>query len=145
MLAIINAFEEWRHHLEGATHQIVVCSDNIALKHFMTKRKLNPRQGRWATFLSGFDFVIKHNPGKTNKADGLLRRPDLKPAANSDKEEVLLLEQMFRSTEMEITLMGEDEEFLNQLRTPAPPPNVQKKINESGWTIEEGIIHDKDG
>jgi hypothetical protein len=47
MLAIINAFEEWRHHLEGAAHQIVVHSDNIALKHFMMKRKLNPRQGRW--------------------------------------------------------------------------------------------------
>jgi hypothetical protein len=53
---------------------------------------------------------------------------------------------MFRSTKMEITLAGEDEEFLNQLRTLALPPNVQKKIDnpESGWTIEEGIVHDKE-
>jgi hypothetical protein len=107
---------------------------------------LNPRQGRWATFLSGFDFVIEHNPGKTNKADGLSHRPDLKPTADSDKEEVLLPEQMFRSTEMEITLTGEDEDFLNRLQIPALPPNMQKKIDdpESGWTIEEGIVHDQE-
>jgi hypothetical protein len=37
MLVIINAFEEWRHYLEGVTHQIIIHLDNITLKHFMMK------------------------------------------------------------------------------------------------------------
>jgi hypothetical protein len=107
---------------------------------------LIPRQGRWATFLSAFNFVIEHNPGKTNKANGLSHRPDLRLAANSNKEEVLLPEQMFCSTEMEITLAGEDEDFLNRLRDPTLPPDIQKKVGdpESSWTIEEEIVYDKE-
>jgi hypothetical protein len=53
---------------------------------------------------------------------------------------------MFCSTKMEITLAGEDESFLNRLRTPALPPNIQKKLDDPkfGWTIEEEIIYDKE-
>jgi hypothetical protein len=47
---------------------------------------------------------------------------------------------------MEITLAGEDEEFLNQLRAPAIPPDIQKKLDDpkSGWTIEESVIYNKE-
>jgi hypothetical protein len=75
LLAIVNAFTEWRHFLEGATHQITVLSDHLNLKDFTTTMKLNRRQARWAEKLSSYNFVITHIPGKSNgRADALTRR-----------------------------------------------------------------------
>jgi hypothetical protein len=40
-LFIIDAFEEWRHLLEGAQHTITVYTDNKNLEYFMSARVLN--------------------------------------------------------------------------------------------------------
>jgi hypothetical protein len=47
---------------------------------------------------------------------------------------------------MEITLAGEDEDFLNQFQDPILPSDIQKKVDnpESGWTIEEEIVYNKE-
>ena len=75
LLAIVNAFQEWRHYLEGAAHQITVLSDHKNLKEFTSTMKLNRRQARWAEKLASYDFIITHIPGKTNgRADALTRR-----------------------------------------------------------------------
>jgi hypothetical protein len=75
LLAIVNAFKEWRHYLEGAAHQITVLSDHLNLKEFTSTMKLNRRQARWAEKLAAYDFVITHVPGKSNgRADALTRR-----------------------------------------------------------------------
>ncbi len=75
LLAIVRSFEEWRHLLEGASHPVIVQTDNEALKFFMTLRILSRRQARWAEFLARFDFRIDYRPGKKNKADGLSDAP----------------------------------------------------------------------
>ena len=41
LLAIILALTHWRHLLEGARHPIRICTDNQALKYFMTNRTLS--------------------------------------------------------------------------------------------------------
>ncbi len=46
LLAIVRSFEEWRHLLEGASHPVIVQTDNEALKFFMTLRILSRRQAR---------------------------------------------------------------------------------------------------
>ena len=76
MLAIVSAFKQWRHYLEGSRYPITVLSDHANLRFFMTTKELNGRQARWAEKLSAFDFVIQHRPGAKNPADAPSRRPD---------------------------------------------------------------------
>ena len=71
LLAIVDSFQEWRHLLEGATHQVTVYTDHKNLEYFMSTRVLNWRQARWNMSLSRFDFGIVHRPGN-NKAYQML-------------------------------------------------------------------------
>jgi len=41
LLAIVDAFEEWRHLFEGAQHEIIVYSNHKNLQYFITVRVLN--------------------------------------------------------------------------------------------------------
>ena len=76
LLAVVEAFKQWRPYLEGAQHAISVIVDHANLKGFMKVKQLNGRQARWATFLAPFDFTIEHRAGKKNPADAPSRRPD---------------------------------------------------------------------
>jgi hypothetical protein len=52
-----------------------VLSDHLNLKTFLTTKKLNRREARWAQKLASFDFIITHIPGRENgRADALTRR-----------------------------------------------------------------------
>jgi hypothetical protein len=77
MLAIIRALGEWRAELEGLQREdrFEIITNHRALEYFMTTKKLNARQARWADFLSRFHFTIKYRPGKENTlADALTRK-----------------------------------------------------------------------
>jgi hypothetical protein len=80
MLAIVRAFQEWRHYLQGAKHTTTVYTDHKNLEYFTTTKVLNRRQARWAELLSTFDFQIVYRKGTSNgKPDALSRRPELRP------------------------------------------------------------------
>jgi transposase InsO family protein len=79
LMAIWAAFKHWRHYLEGVSEPTLVMSDHLNLTGFMDVVKLNGRQARWAMYLAGFDFEIKHMAGKRNPADAPSRRPDYAP------------------------------------------------------------------
>jgi RNase H-like domain found in reverse transcriptase len=51
---VICALEEWRAELEGLQRKerFEISTDHRALEYFMTTKKLNVRQARWAEFLS---------------------------------------------------------------------------------------------
>ncbi|KAL5499281.1 hypothetical protein ACEPAH_1799 [Sanghuangporus vaninii] len=99
LLAIVKALSNWRHHLEGAKHEIRVISDQANLRYFMGARKLSGRQARWATFLSRFRFRIEYRPGtKNSRADALSRRPDYEQGQEDQPEQVLLPPELFRTT-----------------------------------------------
>ncbi|EDN02416.1 hypothetical protein HCAG_00280 [Histoplasma mississippiense (nom. inval.)] len=82
LLAIVAAFKNWRHYLEGSQYPIQVWSDHANLQYFMTTKELNRRQARWAEALSAYDFVLLHRPGSKNPADGPSRRADYSEAYN---------------------------------------------------------------
>ena len=49
--------------------------DNSGVKLIFSQPDLNARQARWLTFLSEFNFEVRHIKGKENKvADALSRR-----------------------------------------------------------------------
>ena len=76
MLAIVEAFKQWRHYLEGARHQILVLTDHHNLKKFIETKQLSGRQIRWAQELSRYNFIIDYRAGRKNPADGPSRRLD---------------------------------------------------------------------
>ena len=77
-LAVIRAVKKWRPYLEGAKHKFIILTDHAALRWlFSTKDTPNRRVMRWITELQGYDFDIRHLPGKVNIADPLSRKPDL--------------------------------------------------------------------
>ena len=56
LLAIVTAFQQWRHLLVGAVVRIIVWSDHRNLQWFMSSNVLNRRQSRWSLFLSELMF-----------------------------------------------------------------------------------------
>jgi hypothetical protein len=58
LLAIVQAFEEYRAELEGLANPTQVYSDYKALEYFMTTKNLSARQARWAELLSQYHFKI---------------------------------------------------------------------------------------
>lgn len=80
LLAIFEAFQIWRHYLEGSRHTVNVVTDHKNLEYFSTTKMLTRRQARWSEFLSSFDLVIRFRPGKLGaKPDALTRRSDVYP------------------------------------------------------------------
>ena len=85
LLAIIKCFEQWRPELQSTELPIKVLTDHKSLEYFMTTKKLNRRQARWAEFLADFNFVITYQAGKFHtKADALTRRPGDRPESEED-------------------------------------------------------------
>jgi len=80
LLAVVDAFKEWRWYCEGATHQVQVYSDHQTLEYFTTTKVLNRRHARWAQELASIDFRIYYRPGTQNgKPDALSRRSEYRP------------------------------------------------------------------
>ena len=75
LLAIVQAFEEWRPELEGSAEPVEVITDHKALDYFMRSRLLSRRQARWSQFLTPFNFKICYRPGSQNGPAYLLSRP----------------------------------------------------------------------
>ncbi|KFY17373.1 hypothetical protein V491_05014, partial [Pseudogymnoascus sp. VKM F-3775] len=89
LMAIVLSIEHWGQYLRGVMQPIQVLTDHNNLRYFMTKRRLNGRQSRWAESLSRYDFVIEHQPGKANPADAPSRRPDYKPEGDEEDSQFL--------------------------------------------------------
>src|SRR5882724_5383106 len=78
LLAIFEAFKQWRHYLEGSTLPIDVVTNHRNLQYFSTTKILTRRQARWSEYLSAFNLVIQFRPGKLGtKPDTLTRRWDV--------------------------------------------------------------------
>lgn len=114
LLAVVRCFQEWRHHLEGATFTVVVLTDHNNLRWFLSTKTLTGRQARWAEFLAGFDFIIQYRPGvAAGIPDALSRRPDHMPQDAVEREHRIFTEEQFLNAtkvvhqQIENALIGE--------------------------------------
>jgi len=74
LLAIFEAFRNWRHYLEGSASPIDIVTDHKNLEYFSTSKVLSCQQAWWSEFLSQFNLVIRFRPGKLGgKPDALTR------------------------------------------------------------------------
>jgi hypothetical protein len=91
LLAIVSAFEHWRHYLVGAKEVVEVCCDHKNLLFFQKHRILRPRHSRWSLTLSEFAFRINFISGiDNNVADALSRRSDYIEREDEQQPEALL-------------------------------------------------------
>ena len=81
LLAVVAAFKQWRHYLEGSLFPVEVLTDHNNLRGFMKLKELTPRQARWALKLAAYDFEMTHRAGNANPADPPSRRPDYEGAS----------------------------------------------------------------
>lgn len=156
MLAIIRALEEWRHYLEGTSHTFEIWTDHKNLEYFMTAQKLNRRQARWSLFLSRFDFILHHRPGKRSlKPDALSRRPDHGKGENDNENIVLLQPSYFKIQALKqghVILTGAESSLLKKIREcreldeqvvkaveELKNTHVQK-IDGQEWSQEQGLV-----
>jgi len=80
LLAIFEAFWNWRHYLEGSASPIDVVTNHKNLEYFSTSKVLSRWQAWWSEFLSQFNLVICFQPGKLSaKLDALTRQWDIYP------------------------------------------------------------------
>ena len=78
MCAIYEAFQRWRHYLEGSSTLVDVVTDHQNLQYFSTTKILTRRQERWSKYLSAFNLIIRFHPGKlSTKPDALTRQWDV--------------------------------------------------------------------
>ena len=79
LLAIVEAFRQWRVYLKGTTFPVQVITDHKNLTYFTTTKVLNGRQVRWDESLTDYNFRIHYKKGSENaRADALSRRADHK-------------------------------------------------------------------
>eukprot|EP00253_Pinus_taeda_P029605 PITA_29605 len=93
LAAVIHALKMWRHYLLG--RKFLLLTDHHSLTNYFSQPTLNTRQARWADFLSGFDFEIKHLKGKENRvADALSRKVQCVCRLSFSKWQSTLLEKI---------------------------------------------------
>ena len=103
MLAVMQGFYEWAHYLKGNDAVTEVLTDHQNLTYFQKPQNLNRRQAQWIMDLQEYNFTIKHRLGKTNtKADLLSQRADYPKGENDNKDIILLKEELFRNTEIQL-------------------------------------------
>lgn len=117
LLAIIDSLKVWRHYLQGAKNPFIILCDHKNLTYFMELRQLSRRQARWANFLSGFDFEIRHVPGAANcRADALSRRPDYFPLEGGATTDPTNLRQLIPTVDLAAIEdnISNDKEFIKE-------------------------------
>src|SRR5882672_5190793 len=126
LLSIIRGLEEWRHILEGTKHTIEILNDHRNLTYFRESQNLNCWQACWSLFLSRFDFLLIHRPGKHSaKPDALSHQTDHLTEEEDNQDQVMLPAERFdessepnkslvmtRDDPSCVTLEGEEAGFL---------------------------------
>ena len=156
MLAILRALEEWRHYLEGTQQVFEIWTDHKNLEYFMSAKKLNRRQARWSLFLSRFNFILKHRPGKQSmKPDALSRRPDYGKGESDNQDITLLKPSFFRIQALRqghIILTGIEDDLLRRIRNAKDldesvakaaeqlKKTPTRRMDGEEWAEEQGLL-----
>ena len=92
LLAILEAFQEWKHYLLGADEAVTVYTDHQNLQYFLTTKVWNPRQIRWVQWMANFNFKIVYRPGsRRGKPDALNRWSEYWPEEGATHREQSIL------------------------------------------------------
>ena len=144
MLAIIEALKDWRHFLEGLPNRFEIITDHGNLRYWRSAQDLSRRQVRWALYLSRFDFVLVHRPGKANtQADPLSRMPHHRVTDSDDNQQKVVLrpEHFHMLAATASTLRNPLEDCIRQAsQREAIVLEALAKLKHSGpWRLTNGL------
>ena len=71
-LAILEGLMKWEDKLMG--RKFTVVTDHKSLEFFKKSSNPSPRRVRWLDYMSRFDYMVRHVPGKDNKVADCLSR-----------------------------------------------------------------------
>jgi hypothetical protein len=78
LLTIITVLKEWRVFLQRTIEPFIIKTDYKNLMEFLTTKKLNQRQVKWAEILIKYYFEIEYIKGIDNiKVDILSKKAEL--------------------------------------------------------------------
>lgn len=139
LLAIVEAFRQWRAYTEGAAQRIDVYCDHRNLQYFRTTQVLSRRQTRWSEALAGFDFQILHKEGSAmGKPDALTRRYDYRLGARAgDKKARHLFKPGQFACAVELAATEEDD-LTSHLRDAQAQDETCKKLLATAPEYAEG-------
>jgi len=152
MLAIIRGLENWRYLLEGMQFKFEIWTDHKNLEYFMKVQKLNQRQAQWASYLSRFNFTLKHIPGtRIGKVDGLSRRLDWKVGMESDNDNQIIIKDNWLHKLEKVVIEGPEVEIMEIKKARDKDEEVVRIVEEmkkakvkaiqgEEWQIERDLI-----
>ena len=117
MLAITRGLENWRHLLKGVKFKFKVWTDYKNLEYFMKAQKLNRRQARQVSYLSRFDFTLKHVPKtKIGKINGLSRRLDQKVNIENNNSNQILIKNHWIRNLSKVVIEGPEVDIIEKIK-----------------------------
>ena len=135
LLAIIAAFKEWRHHLQGASQPIIVLTDHRNLEFVRSAKCLSPRQARWTLFLNQFNFVISYRPGSRNGKADALSRIFSNDSVSTTPPQTIIPESRFVGVIHNKDLLEEIKEaYVTDSLLAEPPDDLQLIFKNRVWT-----------
>ncbi|KAI5115492.1 hypothetical protein M0805_009068 [Coniferiporia weirii] len=145
LLGIICGLEAWCHYLLSNPHTTTIWCDHKNLSYFCSDHHLTPHQSQWNLFLSQFNCIITHHPGKSIPgANALSRQPD--HGEEPPKERTMLLDTLFIGT-INVNLQNcihvaqEQDNFAatiqhaQKLKIPSP-----FRFSLEDWTTDSGLL-----
>jgi transposase InsO family protein len=134
LMAIVLAFEAFRHYLIGHPLPVEVWTDHANLQYFRESQKLNRQQACWLTQLQDYDYTLHHIPGKANsKADILSRRAGFDKREDDNKEVTLLKPMHFRKLYIRV-MVGFTSGMENVIRDALDREGREFPEETTGWS-----------
>ncbi|RAL65934.1 hypothetical protein DID88_005595 [Monilinia fructigena] len=143
LLAIVDAFREWRVYLEGSKYTVQVYTDHKNLVYFTTTKQLNRRQVRWSETMANYNFKISYVKGSENaRADALSRKPEYQENKSYESYAIFKKEGeslVYNAPQLAATHILEDNHLRIKIQShydkDATAIRIRKTI-EPGFTIE---------
>ena len=153
LLAILEAFREWKHYLLGADDQVTVYTDHQNLQYFLTTKVWNPPQIRWAQWLANSNFTIVYHPGsRGGKPDPLSRRAEYSPEEGATHREQTILKPehcqvslCHKRDGIQVSLVEGTKRMTNRLRVNRVQQNAIVPTKGSRMAAGHDIYTLKDG
>jgi len=155
LLAILEAFREWKHHLLGADEQVTVYTDHQNLQFFLTTKVWNPRQIRWGQWLAKFNFkIVYRHASRGGKPDALSRRPEYRlEEGATHREQTILKPEHFevslchRKDRIQVSLVEGKKQITSRLRIKRlqrnailPTKGSRVAAGHDIYTLKDGTI-----
>jgi hypothetical protein len=131
--------------------------DHKNLEYFMSAKQLNCRQAQWSLYLTQFDFLLHHRPGKSmGKPDALSQRADHGTSADDNSNITLLTPKLFAVRALEgLEFAGPELNILHDIckgiKNPAEEPIAKataqlrksstRSLRSREWSNRDGLLY----